>query len=103
MIDVIIQVAAVMAAAWLLWKSLSLGLRLIGWALVVLAIINAENAAAMATAVTAFAGVAALVAGHAVFFVRRGYWKPAAMQRLTRSGAYEDTIDHRPPARRTHR
>lgn len=80
--EILFKIALVMVAAWLIWKTMSLGLRLIGWALIALAITQADKTSPITTAVTASAGVIALVVGHAVFFVRHGHWKPRLMDRF---------------------
>lgn len=101
--NVLITVVLVMAAAWLVWKTMSLGLRLVGWALIAIAIINAESAGPLTTAVTAGAGVVALIVGHAVFFVRHGYWKPRIIDRLFSGPLVDDLEPDFLPRSRHHR
>ena len=77
------QIIGVVLVAWLVWKALSLGLRLIGWGLIVLGLLNIGNASeAMGTVVTVGLGLVCLAAGHAVFYLRRGHWKPQLVENL---------------------
>ena len=78
------QVLVTIVALWLLWKSLSLGLRLLGWVLIAIGALNAGNAPELAgTVLTIALGLASLFAGHAVFYLRHGYWKPRLLENLT--------------------
>lgn len=81
----VLEIAGILIAVWLGWKLLSPALRLVGWGLVAVGVFHADAATADlgGTIVTIGAGVVAVTAGHPVFYIRRGFWKP----RLLRSRA----------------
>ena len=88
------QIIGIAIAMWLVWKSMSLGLRLIGWGLIALGAFNAGSAPELAgTVITIVVGVAALAAGHAVFYLRRGYFKPRLIQTLTGRTRHDAELD----------
>ncbi len=106
---IVLEIAAAAVGAWLVWKSLSIGLRVIGWALIAAAVINIDTGHAPlgSTLIVATLGAAALLVGHVVFFARRGYWKPRLVQRFTHTDRHAWSVGQhhnpQPPAAHPHR